>query len=103
MLPIFDDVLARRFAAFLNGLLEVDRHAVTELIEHRVKCNHRMKTHPTVQVVVDQDIPRVGMLGILNGMLGIDESGTGPLVARFDDDGKLVEFFVRERTGETKE
>ena len=83
---------------FLNDLLETDADAVKSLVEFRVKCNEDMMSHETVQVLCDSDSdgnpinPRVGMLGILNGLLGIRDSGMGKFAAEFDEDGHLHRF-----------
>lgn len=70
----------------LNSGLKADPVAMTALIGSRVKCNPAFAGHPTIQV---GDHPEcggmsVGLLGILNGLFGIDEQGWGPIVAHFD-------------------
>lgn len=59
----------------LNEALERDPRAITELINMRVDCNDALAAHPTAQVQKFGDIHRIGVLGILNGVLGGGPSG----------------------------
>lgn len=78
---------------FLNGLIEADRDAAHNLVEKRVACTEELIKHPTVQVRQPKgEKPTVGLLGVLNGIFGIDEDGWGPIVAYFDDEGTLERF-----------
>jgi len=70
---------------YLNELIEIDRPAMAALIANRVPCNQAMADHPTVQVRAQHGGFTVGMVGILNGMFGIDEDGFGPIVWIFKD------------------
>ena len=89
--------LAGRIVAFLNDLVELDKPAVAALIANRVPCSQAMADHPTVQVGGPREAYRVGMLGILNGLCGIDSRGWGGVVAVYDGpDGALVKFRVVE-------
>lgn len=92
-----DEVLA-----VLNDAVTTDRKAMTDLIEARVSCNRQLANHPTIQV---RDFPgegcRVGVLGILNGIFGIDDiTGNGIMAASYDKDGHLVGFVRVEHEGE---
>lgn len=81
---------------FLNGLLELDRPAIAALIANRVPCNESLANHPTVQVNAQHGGYWVGILGILNGLFGIDEKdGWGYIVAVFDDDTHALLRFVK--------
>ena len=84
-----DLVLAGRIIEYLNELLELDRPAVAAMIANRVPCNVALAGHPTCQVVRQQRGYNVGLLGVLNGLCGVDERGWGPIAACFDepDDG----------------
>jgi hypothetical protein len=82
-----DDVLA-----LLNELLEKDRSAIVSLIEHRVFCNKDTANHPTVQVIKKDGVEYVGMLGILNGLFGVNEHQYGVLGIEMDDSLKFVKF-----------
>lgn len=77
---------------FLNGLLELDSDAIARLIEVRVPCNKALAEHPTVQTLAEKKIYSVGLLGILNGYIGIDADGWGFICAVFDDSNKLTKF-----------
>lgn len=76
---------------FLNELVKIDAGALKMLIDHRVICNEELALHPTVQVRETDDCYLVGMLGILNGLFGVDENEIGFITAVFQE-GELVEF-----------
>ena len=83
--------------AFFNDLLKVDPYAITKLIDKRVHCNKALADHPTVQVQVYADEEfRVGVLGVLNGLFGISETGYGQISAIIDNDGFIKEFIKTE-------
>ena len=86
--------------SFLNELIKLDKAAMTALAETRVLCNESLANHPTVQVSTAPEGEKVGLLGILNGLFGVDEKGWGFITAVFDDDGQIIEF--RETTHEKK-
>ncbi len=107
------EALADQFILVLNELVAADRHAVQSVFEHRVFCNGVLAGHPTVQVVASEgpvfnlcvDPPKmeyeerpslVGALGILNGLVGVIESGPkegwGLIAAEFDGSGRLLGF-----------
>lgn len=77
----------------LNELVEIDRDAMLKLLHSRVTFKEQMRDHPTVQMMIGQDGPSVGLLGILNGLFGVDENGNGPFCAVVDKDGQLIGFF----------
>lgn len=82
---------------FLNGLIETDKKALSQLIETRVPCSENLVCHKTVQVSLSDSVPSVGFLGILNGMVGTIEGdhpkrGWGLISAEFGDDGELQRF-----------
>jgi len=81
----------------LNSMLALDRAAIEALVEHRVVCNMALYDHPTAQVAVDTGYhtPRIGLLGVINGIFGCDENLVGFIVAVFDKRGKLVKFEAR--------
>ena len=77
---------------FLNELLEIDPFAISALFSSRVSCNKELADHPTVQVgSLGKDSFQVGMIGVLNGLFGIDKHGWGHISGYYED-GKLVEF-----------
>ena len=90
---------------FLNELIALDGRLVTALFMRRLICGQEWADHPTVQVrrVAEVQEPpndfavyEVGMLGILNGMFGVDEKGWGAIVAHLDDADQIVRFNITE-------
>lgn len=80
--------------ATLNSALELDRGAISELVAQRVKCNLALADHPTVQVQSTQDDSHalVGVLGLINGLFGVADDGSGPIAASIDGKGVISEF-----------
>lgn len=93
----------------LNEAVRDDRIAMDLLVNERVYCNETLANHPTIQVQkaeplvvfntkMSEEVSRwqVGLLGILNGIFGIDERGTGRIAAVFNivcpDDCQSVDF-----------
>lgn len=85
----------RKTIVLLNELLEKDPVAITELfLGRRVQCNKAIADHPTVQVLQKDDSFVMGVLGLLNGIFGVDHEGFGYIVAHCDD-GIIKEFYIR--------
>jgi hypothetical protein len=84
--------------AFLNELTALDPKAMEALVGLRAPCNEALLNHPTVQVTDyhDDKIPRVGILGLLNGLFGTYEDGPkkgwGPIAAYWEKDGTFKGF-----------
>jgi len=87
------------FKKIMNEAIIADPVAISALCEHRVECNDILADHPTIQVYQEnphnpEDIPVVGMIGILNG---ICEALTGKQIAgEFDENSGLIRFIDRE-------
>lgn len=83
----------------LNDLLAADENAISSLVEHRVAANEALADHPTAQVVVCDYGPRIGpsigLLGVLNAIVGADEDGYGYICAEYE--GLRVKRFARTR------
>lgn len=89
----------------LNQLLEINRASITRLINYREPCNEALANHPTVQVHTTEfedgalkggKVYSVGLLGILNGLFGVDDSGSGFIAGEFDDEtGDLLGLIER--------
>lgn len=81
-----DKELAQRFINSLNELIEIDRRAIENLIGNRVACNEAMANHPSVQVRENKPFKRysLGTLGLLNGLVGVQDDGWGYIAAEFD-------------------
>lgn len=56
----------------LNELLEKDRRALQVLIEHRELCNKGLVGSPLINVHDSEYGSRVGLLEILNSVLGLE-------------------------------
>lgn len=78
----------------LNEVVEKDPEAANNLFGHRVECNKKIADHPTIQVSMypPDNIPKIGIIGILNGMFGIRKNGFGALAAEIDDNNKIIRF-----------
>ncbi len=72
---------------YLNLLLEIDRCAIGALIANRVPCNEAMADHDSVQVLGVNGGHIVGMLGIINGMFGVDGDGYGQILYESEVEG----------------
>lgn len=85
---------------FFNRLLSADHEAVSSLIGWRVSVNQKLAEHPNFLVLVDSDKdgnptnPRIGLLGILNALVGISPSGFGRIGAEFDEEANIHRFVV---------
>jgi len=92
--------MAQTVAARLNYMLGTEgmSDAISDLIEQRVTVySHAVVEHPTVQVVfTESGSAQLGILGLLNGIIGVRKDSTGFLAAEYDDAGKLTKFIVRE-------
>lgn len=82
---------------YLNSLLLLDPVAITKLVETRVEVNKDFTKHETVQILdigTDENpMYSVGLLGILNGLCGVDDDGWGFIVAECDlDTGRILKF-----------
>lgn len=102
--------LANEFIRVLNEAVELDKAALHKLIEFRVRCSKALADHPMIQVRTTQesnntgaamlvDVHRVGLLGILNGILGVDEFEQAYLAGNYDDEGKLTNFCLNASLG----
>lgn len=74
----------------MNQFFKADPEGCTKLVDHRVKTTQAVCEHKTIQVSQVGDSPKVGVLGIINGIL---EAHCGERLAGiFDDNGKLSGF-----------
>ena len=81
---------------YLNSLLKADRRAIQELVSTKVKCNEKLAFHPTVQVIITgPNSYETGVLGVLNGLFGIDEKGDSFIMAVFGENNVLKRFELR--------
>lgn len=79
--------------SYLNSLLKADQDTLEKLINNRELCNSELANHPFCQVVQGskEDEYLVGLLGVLNGLFGVDERGWGAICAVYDEN-RLVKF-----------
>lgn len=81
--------------AFLKEVHAIDPTVLPALIKARVPCSARFRTHPSIQVVANEDKPdEVGLLGLLNGFCGTvddppERRGWGPICLQIEDDGTM--------------
>lgn len=86
--------------AVLNDALKKDPEAMTALVNARVNCNEALENHDSIQVGTYDDKgefasegqTKVGLLGLLNGLVGVDKNVYGPISATVDDDGNVTAF-----------
>jgi hypothetical protein len=116
----------------LNRALEADPDAINELFDYHVPCNDKLAGDPAVQVKVEYGLsgyrvwcndklardsavkvkveykfagPKqtIGILGLINGLLGVDENGWGYVRAVYDTvQKKIVMFELSEKTFKKK-
>jgi len=86
----------------LNRALAASPNSIRFLVENRTVCTESLADDPTIQCAEDEGSWFVGMLGIINGILGVDRnSGYGPIQAMFDaKTGNILRF---ERSRRCKE
>lgn len=77
-------ITAEYAVKILNEALALDPEAIRGLCCRRVPCNEALSLHPTIQVGRLGDEWEVGLLGILNGLFGINGNGWGHIAAVFD-------------------
>lgn len=84
----------------LNRIHAADPSVLPALIAHRVPCNRAVADDPTVQVgKIDgtDDEWEVGLLGIVNGLYGVQgPKGVGFIAAHYDDEHRLTHFTYNE-------
>ena len=88
--------LAQEMVDYLNELLELDRDAITQLMDTYVETGCALAEHPTLQVVEMMSaspLYGVGPLGVINGFIG-ERDKVGYVTAVYDDNFKLERFEV---------
>lgn len=76
----------------LNRIHAADPSVLPALIAQRVPCNDAVANDPSVQVMQAEDgTLSVGLLGIVNGLFGVDAAGSGFIAAEYDE-GHLTGF-----------
>lgn len=92
--------VADRIVDLLNAALAADPAAVHTLVINRVPCNSQLADHPDISVESNDHHSFVNMVGILNGICGVDYKFMRNTIAcRLDPSGhqgmpNLVQFYV---------
>jgi len=82
--------------ALLNEMLDIDPVATQLLVKQRIRCNHKMKKHNDLQINLDNNNdPKVGLLGVLNGLFGKSPKGYGFILAQISEGGQYLKFIVK--------
>lgn len=91
-------VIAERIVEVLNEMLSADPAATHALVANHVPCNPTLAEHPTIQVDGHGGrFASVGMLGVLNGLAGVDAESYGPVAAVYDSDMReILRFELRQ-------
>lgn len=83
-------LMAEAFVAVLNRALESDSAAIDQLFDHRVKCNEALADDPSIQVRArDGGVTTLGVLGLINGLIGISDYGFGLIAAEVEEKPRL--------------
>jgi hypothetical protein len=77
----------------LNELLKLDYDCAHGLISYRQQCNESVATHQSIQVQQynGDTFPKVGIIGVLNGVFGIRDDGMGAICFEVDN-GRVLGF-----------
>ena len=102
-----ETVAVKDVIAMLNELHQLNPELMTDFTLKRFPCNHAIRDHKTVQAFCYGDAsleePKVGLVGLLNGLLGIDRNHFGPIAAILEEeDGSLTGFTMTDTDAMTK-
>lgn len=86
-----DEQFAEEIIFRLNNLIQNPdaRDLVTKMIDQRIQAGGWVESHPTIQAT---ESGRVGLMGIINGLVGRQESGWGYVAVQTDSDGTICQF-----------
>lgn len=73
----------------LNEALALDAEAITGLVNLRVECNPGLAAHQTIQVGAYDGIAKIGVLGLINGVIGDSPTGVIGAKGRIDSNTGL--------------
>jgi|TARA_B100000315_G_scaffold233025_1_gene245832 hypothetical protein len=88
----------------LNDALIRDPAAITQLVNLRVDCNAQLIDHPLIQSAEYHGVAKVGVLGLINGIVGNSPSGVIGAEGTIDRDTGLfikIRKFVDMRSDKT--
>lgn len=82
----------------LNEAYKADPSAMHALIANRVPCTDKLRDHPTIEVddCGTPGYPKVGLLGILNGITRIDGVSIASKWDDVPDTREPLEGFIKE-------
>lgn len=86
-----DSITVEEVIDVLNDALSRDRYAVEKLFFDRKECNDALASHKTIQVGLFKGMNKVGALGLINGMFGIDKNGYGAIMMEMNE-GIIIKF-----------
>ena len=95
-----ETVAVKDIVAALNEIYNLDPDFIQKLSFTHFPCNTAIRDHESVQAKCYDDCsmedPKVGFIGALNGLLGIDKNGAGPISAIIErkDGGPVIGFRV---------
>ncbi len=91
-MPITGYTSIQKTIEVLNRALRADPEAITKLFSMRVLVNLELALDETIQVKEGkgEEFTTLSMIGLLNGIFGIDELGWGALRAVWDEDGEIL-------------
>ena len=99
-MAIKETITVQEIVDKLNEFMDLDKRAMIALVYERLPCNIDLAAHSELQVMQNQDGSfSMGLLGVLNGILGIHEKGPADgfgaiVLTTSDDDTKKPEFKV---------
>ena len=92
-----DRVSLTQAVILLNELVKADPETMQALLEARVPCGASLARHPSIQLLMKDGRPRVGLLGVLNSLFGKGADGQAQIIAESDGtNGRLCHFWTRE-------
>jgi len=91
-----ETVSINEIIATLDELVKLDPVWMQKRCLTRYACNAKIRDHESVQVHCYNDAtthdPKAGCIGLLNGLLGVDERHYGPVAAERDENATLTGF-----------
>lgn len=90
----FNQESAQQAVDVLNQALAADPKAIQLLFDYRVSVGDAVADHESIMVRTQHGKHSLGVLGLLNGILGLNEKGTGPIKADLDDNGMIERFHL---------
>lgn len=99
---MIDRELAQKVVDLLDEIHAADPGALAALVATRVPCNRALADHPTVQVGQAKDGGvEVGLMGVLNGLCGVNEDGWGAVALIVEHDGTVTSVGLEKRCQRT--